>query len=191
MSLPARNRGKEFALTANVFNFKSTLDRFQSNACVSATSGADDRFTVSLFLFLLITILSLFFFEGDIRLENIRVLSFPQKTRTFNESIRGRLKNLASNVSLLPHTERESVVAKNARKSSVFDISRKKEKKNFSQAAMQKKGEERTKLGGGGGRWYLRGPNNPNKEQTARVMEKGRLQGGLYTYTHRKKEKEK
>lgn len=98
MSLPARNRGKEFALTANVFNFKSTLDRFQSNACVSATSGADDRFTVSLFLFLLITILSLFFFEGDIRLENIRVLSFPQKTRTFNESIRGRLKNLASNV---------------------------------------------------------------------------------------------
>lgn len=138
MSLPARNRGKEFALTANVFNFKSTLDRFQSNACVSATSGADDRFTVSLFLFLLITILSLFFFEGDIRLENIRVLSFPQKTLTFNESIRGRLKNLASNVSLLPHTERESVVAKNARKSSVFDISRKKEKKNFSQAAMQK-----------------------------------------------------
>lgn len=73
MSLPARNRGKEFALTANVFNLKSTLDRFQSNACVSATSGADDRFTVSLFLFLLITILSLFF-EGDIRLENIRVL---------------------------------------------------------------------------------------------------------------------
>lgn len=129
MSLPARNRGKEFALTANVFNLKSTLDRFQSNACVSATSGADDRFTVSLFLFLLITILSLFF-EGDIRLENIRVLCF-QKTRTFNESIRGRLKNLASNVSLLPHTERESVVAKNARKSSVFDISRKKEKKNF------------------------------------------------------------
>lgn len=46
-------------------------------------------------------------------------------------------------------------------------------------------------MGGGGGRWYLRGPNNPNKEQTARVMEKGRLQGGLYTYTHRKKEKEK
>lgn len=136
VSLPARNRGKEFALTANVFNFKSTLDRFQSNACVSATSGADDRFTVSLFLFLLITILSLFF-EGDIRLENIRVLCF-QKTRTFNESIRGRLKNLASNVSLLPHTKRESVVAKNARKSSVFDISRKKEKKNFSQAAMQK-----------------------------------------------------
>lgn len=139
MSLPARNRGKEFALTANVFNFKSTLDRFQSNACVSATSGADDRFTVSLFLFLLITILSLFFFEGDIHLENIRVLCFPQKTPTFNESIRGRLKNLASNVSLLPHTERESVVAKNARKSSVFDISRKKEKKNFSQAAMQKR----------------------------------------------------
>lgn len=130
MSLPARNRGKEFALTANVFNFKSTLDRFQSNACVSATSGADDRFTVSLFLFLLITILSLFF-EGDIRLENIRVLCFPQKTRTFNESIRGRLKNLASNVSLLPHAKRESVVAKNARKSSVFDISRKKEKKKF------------------------------------------------------------
>lgn len=129
MSLPARNRGKEFALTANVFNFKSTLDRFQSNACVSATSGADDRFTVSLFLFLLITILSLFF-EGDIRLENIRVLCF-QKTRTFNESIRGRLKNLASNVSLLPHAKRESVVAKNARKSSVFDISRKKEKKKF------------------------------------------------------------
>lgn len=190
MSLPARNREKEFALTANVFNFKSTLDRFQSNACVSATSGADDRFTVSLFLFLLITILSLFF-EGDIRLENIRVLCFPQKTPTFNESIRGRLKNLASNVSLLPHTERESVVAKNARKSSVFDISRKKEKKKIFPRPRCKKGEERTKLGGGGGRWYLRGPNNPNKEQTARVMEKGRLQGGLYTYTHRKKEKEK
>lgn len=104
------------------------------------------------------------------------------------------MKNLASNVSLLPHTERESVVAKNARKSSVFDISRKKEKKNFSQAAMQKgrRAHEVGRVGGGGGgRWYLRGPNNPNKEQTARVMEKGRLQGGLYTYTHRKKEKEK
>lgn len=81
----------------------------------------------------------------------------------------------------------ESVAAKkkkkNAKKRSVFDICRKK----FFPAGRD--AERAYEVGGvGGGRWYLRGPNNPNKEQTARVMEKGRL---IHVYTHRKKEKEK
>lgn len=69
----------------------------------------------------------------------------------------------------------------------MFDICRKK----FFPAGRD--AERAYEVGGvGGGRWYLRGPNNPNKEQTARVMEKGRLIH-VYThvYTHRKKEKEK
>lgn len=155
---PGAKSRKEFTLTANAFNFKSTLDRFQSNACVSATSGADDRFAVSLFLLLLlITILSLFFERKYSRGSGGSPREYPTifsaKTRTFNESIRAYLKNLVSNVSFraLPsHTKQENIVTKNARKSSVFDISgKKKKKKNFSQARRSrcKKGEERsTKL---------------------------------------------
>lgn len=136
-----------------------------------ATSGADDRFLCSSY-YILITILSL-------------SLSFERGiySRTFDESIRARLKNR------IVAAAYESVAAKkkkkNAKKRSVFDICRKK----FFPAGRD--AERAYEVGGvGGGRWYLRGPNNPNKEQTARVMEKGRLIH-THVYTHRKKEKEK
>ena len=54
--------------------------------------------------------------------------------------------------------------------------------KIFSQARRSRREREANAAGVqwvGEGRWYLHGPNNPNKEQTARVLEKGWLaQGG-------------
>lgn len=65
------------------------------------------------------------------------------------------------------HTKYEGGMGHEYRKSSVWIFF-----KIFSQARRSrwKRQAKAMEWVGGVGRWYLRGPNNPNKEQTARVL---------------------